>query len=61
MSCKYLRSKVAEGYLTELIHRSLVQVSSVKSDGKAKACRVHDLIHVMILEKFEDFKLLQAC
>jgi len=45
---------VAEGYLTELIHRSLVQVSSVRVDGKAKGCRVHDLIRDMILEKFED-------
>ncbi|MCH91504.1 disease resistance protein, partial [Trifolium medium] len=28
--------EVAEGYLTELIHRSLVQVSSVRIDGKTK-------------------------
>ncbi|RHN67246.1 putative P-loop containing nucleoside triphosphate hydrolase, leucine-rich repeat domain, L [Medicago truncatula] len=47
--------EVAEGYLTELIHRSLVQVSSLRIDGKAKGCRVHDLIHDMILQKHEDF------
>jgi len=47
--------EVAEGYLTELIHRSLVQVSSLRIDGKAKGCRVHDLIRDMILEKDEDF------
>ncbi|RHN67251.1 putative P-loop containing nucleoside triphosphate hydrolase, leucine-rich repeat domain, L [Medicago truncatula] len=47
--------EVAEGYLTELIHRSLVQVSSLRIDGKAKGCRVHDLICNMILEKHEDF------
>ena len=29
--------EVAEGYLIELIHRSLVQVSSLRSDGKAKS------------------------
>ncbi|CAK8565678.1 unnamed protein product [Lathyrus sativus] len=46
--------EVAEGYLTELIHRNLVQASSTRIDGKAKACRVHDLIRDMILEKFED-------
>ncbi|CAL5202272.1 unnamed protein product [Lathyrus oleraceus] len=46
--------EVAEGYLTELIHRNLVQASSTRIDGKAKACRVHDLIHDMVLEKFED-------
>ncbi|KAI5409152.1 hypothetical protein KIW84_054817, partial [Lathyrus oleraceus] len=42
--------EVAEGYLTELIHRNLVQVSSLRYDGKVKCCRVHDLIRDMILE-----------
>ncbi|KAK2387036.1 disease resistance protein RPM1 [Trifolium repens] len=46
--------EVAEGYLTELIHRNLVQVSSVRIDGKPKSCFVHDLIRVMILEKCEN-------
>ncbi|XP_058788077.1 disease resistance protein RPM1-like [Vicia villosa] len=46
--------EVAQGYLTELVHRSLVQVSSLRIDGKVKRCRVHDLIHDMILEKNED-------
>ncbi|PNY00846.1 disease resistance protein rpm1-like [Trifolium pratense] len=46
--------EVAEEYLKELIHRSLVQVSSLRIDGKAKCCRIHDLIHNMILEKIED-------
>ncbi|KAK2440997.1 disease resistance protein RPM1 [Trifolium repens] len=45
--------EVAEGYLTELIHKSLVQVSSVRIDGKTKSCCVHDLTRVMILEKCE--------
>ncbi|KAK2440994.1 disease resistance protein RPM1 [Trifolium repens] len=46
--------EVAEGYLTELIHRSLVQVSSVRIEGKTKSCCVHDLIRAMLLEKCED-------
>ncbi|GAU10335.1 hypothetical protein TSUD_129260 [Trifolium subterraneum] len=46
--------EVAEEYLTELIHRSLVQVSSLRIDGKAKCCRIHDLIRNMILDKIED-------
>ncbi|KEH33991.1 putative P-loop containing nucleoside triphosphate hydrolase, leucine-rich repeat domain, L [Medicago truncatula] len=50
----YTLEEVAERYLTELIHRSLVQVSSVRIDGKTKSCCVHDLIHMMILEKSED-------
>ena len=45
--------EVAEGYLTELIHRSLVQVSSITIDGKSKSC-VYDLIRMIILEKCED-------
>jgi disease resistance protein RPM1 len=47
--------EVAEGYLKELIHRSLVQVSSVKIDGKVKGCRVHAQIRDIILEKFQGF------
>ncbi|KAI5409154.1 hypothetical protein KIW84_054819 [Lathyrus oleraceus] len=46
--------EVAEEYLTELIHRNLVQVSSLRYDGKVKRCRVHDLIRDMILEINED-------
>jgi disease resistance protein RPM1 len=46
---------VAEGYLIELIRRSLVQVSSISIDGKVECCHVHDLIRVMILDKFDDF------
>ncbi|KAK7272902.1 hypothetical protein RIF29_13944 [Crotalaria pallida] len=46
--------EVAEQYLQELIHRSLVQVSSLSSDGKAKSCRVHDLLREIILDKFKD-------
>ncbi|WJX37512.1 hypothetical protein P8452_25270 [Trifolium repens] len=46
--------EVAEGYLTEFFHRSLVQISSIGIDGKTKSCCVHDLTRVMLLEKCED-------
>ncbi|PRQ59898.1 putative P-loop containing nucleoside triphosphate hydrolase, leucine-rich repeat domain, L [Rosa chinensis] len=46
--------EVAEGYLTELIHRSLVQVSKVYIDGKARSCRVHDLLREVFLRKALD-------
>ncbi|OIV89106.1 hypothetical protein TanjilG_27608 [Lupinus angustifolius] len=46
--------EVAEQYLRELIYRNLVQVSSFSIDGKAKRCRVHDLLHKLILTKIED-------
>ncbi|XP_027341053.1 disease resistance protein RPM1-like [Abrus precatorius] len=48
--------KVAEGYLKELIDRSLVQVSSLTIDGKVRGCRVHDLTREMILKKCEDLR-----
>ena len=50
---------VAQQYLAELIGRSLVQVSSVTVDGKAKSCHVHDLLWDMILRKFKDLSFCQ--
>ncbi|KAM1029313.1 hypothetical protein ACFX13_042538 [Malus domestica] len=46
--------EVGEEYLTELIHRSLVQVSEVYIDGKARECRVHDLLREVLLKKCVD-------
>lgn len=46
--------EVAEGYLTELINRSLVQVSKVHIGGKARRCRVHDLLREFLLKKAMD-------
>ncbi|KAG5094215.1 hypothetical protein JHK84_049803 [Glycine max] len=50
---------VAQQYLTELIGRSLVQVSSFTIDGKAKSCHVHDLLRDMILRKCKDLSFCQ--
>ncbi|KAG4377307.1 hypothetical protein AAZX31_18G078800 [Glycine max] len=46
--------EVGHQYLSGLVRRSLVQVSSLRIDGKVKRCRVHDLIHDMILRKVKD-------
>ncbi|MCH79987.1 disease resistance protein [Trifolium medium] len=46
--------EVAEDYLTSLINRNLVLVSSFTVDDKPKSCRIHCLIHDMILRQFED-------
>ncbi|XP_030929470.1 disease resistance protein RPM1-like [Quercus lobata] len=46
--------EVAQEYLIELIHRSLVQVSEVKMDGKVRRCRLHDLLHEIVLQKMKD-------
>ncbi|KAM1471371.1 hypothetical protein FF1_041782 [Malus domestica] len=46
--------EVGEEYLTEVIHRSLVQVSEVYIDGKARSCRVHDILREVLLKKGVD-------
>ncbi|KAJ9697207.1 hypothetical protein PVL29_009128 [Vitis rotundifolia] len=46
--------EVAEEFLTELIHRSLVQVSEVYADGKIETCHIHDLMREIILKKAEE-------
>ncbi|KAL2956369.1 hypothetical protein AAZX31_18G079900 [Glycine max] len=46
--------EVGQQYLSGLVHRSLVQVSSFGLDGNVERCRVHDLIHDMILRKVKD-------
>uniref|UniRef100_A0A0R0F6M1 Disease resistance protein RPM1 n=2 Tax=Glycine subgen. Soja TaxID=1462606 RepID=A0A0R0F6M1_SOYBN len=46
--------EVGQQYLSGLVRRSLVQVSSFKIHGKVNRCRVHDLIHDMILRKVKD-------
>nr|XP_048318021.1 disease resistance protein RPM1-like [Ziziphus jujuba var. spinosa] len=45
---------IALEYLTELIHRSLVQVSWEELDGKVRICHIHDLLHEVILKKMEN-------
>ncbi|GAU16410.1 hypothetical protein TSUD_117590 [Trifolium subterraneum] len=46
--------QVAEEYLSELIHRSLVQVSNVGFEGKVQTCKVHDLLRDVIIRKMKD-------
>nr|XP_027060900.1 putative late blight resistance protein homolog R1A-3 [Coffea arabica] len=51
---------VANEFLMDLIHRSLVIVSKQRSIGGVKACRVHDLLHEFCVTKGkeENFLLL---
>ncbi|XP_071904852.1 putative late blight resistance protein homolog R1B-16 [Coffea arabica] len=42
---------VANDFLMDLIHRSLVIVSKQRSIGGVKACRVHDLLHEFCVTK----------
>ncbi|KAK2640001.1 hypothetical protein Ddye_027796 [Dipteronia dyeriana] len=45
--------EIGQEYLTELIERNLVQVLETKVQGKPLNCRVHDLMHEIILKKTE--------
>ncbi|PHU04251.1 hypothetical protein BC332_25073 [Capsicum chinense] len=43
--------EVAEGYLRDLIDRSLIMVKKRTSGGKVKTCEVHDLLHDLIIRE----------
>jgi len=52
--------EVAEEYLTELVERSLVQVSKLGFDGKVKRCQVHDLLREMVIKKMKDLSFCHS-
>jgi hypothetical protein len=41
--------QVAESYFNELVNRSLIQPIDIVYDGKAEACRVHDMVLELIV------------
>uniref|UniRef100_A0ACD5Y5Z5 Uncharacterized protein n=1 Tax=Avena sativa TaxID=4498 RepID=A0ACD5Y5Z5_AVESA len=43
--------EVGEGYLSDLINRSLIEPVEIQYDGRADACRVHDVILELIISK----------
>ncbi|XP_037444590.1 disease resistance protein RGA5-like [Triticum dicoccoides] len=45
------RQEVAERYFYELVNKSMVQLVDVGYDGKARACRVHDMMLELIISK----------
>ncbi|KAM4092090.1 hypothetical protein ACB094_06G010900 [Castanea mollissima] len=52
--------EVAQGYLNQLIHRSLVQVNEVDFIGRTRSCRIHDMMLEVILSRSKelDFHLV---
>ncbi|XP_058201498.1 disease resistance protein RPM1-like [Rhododendron vialii] len=52
--------EVAEEHLTELVHRSLVQVSKTELDGRIKRCQVHDVVHEIIVAKCDELSFCQV-
>ncbi|KAL8491443.1 hypothetical protein ACS0TY_023171 [Phlomoides rotata] len=55
--CKSLEEE-AEEYLEDLVKRSLVLITSRKSDGKIKSCSLHDLVREMCIRKAQEEKFL---
>ncbi|KAL8544402.1 hypothetical protein ACS0TY_004808 [Phlomoides rotata] len=53
--CKSLEDE-AEEYLEDLVKRSLVLITSRKSDGKIKSCSLHDLVRDMCIRKAQEEK-----
>jgi len=51
---------IAEEYLYELIHRSLVQVSNVGFEGKVQICQIHDLLRQVIIRKMKDLSFCHS-
>ncbi|XP_034690528.1 disease resistance protein RPM1-like [Vitis riparia] len=52
--------ELAEEFLTELINRSLVQVSDVDLEGKIRSCHIHDLMREMILKMAEEMSFCRV-
>ncbi|KAJ9680497.1 hypothetical protein PVL29_019733 [Vitis rotundifolia] len=51
---------VAEDYLEELIHRSMIHAARRKWDGRVKSCRIHDLLHNLAISKARDTKFFEV-
>ena len=46
--------EVAEGYLNELVNRSLLQVTQKNEFGRVKCFRMHDIVRHLAIEKSEE-------
>ncbi|RVX10009.1 putative disease resistance RPP13-like protein 3 [Vitis vinifera] len=51
---------IAEDYLYELIHRSMVQVARKKANGRVMSCRIHDLLRDLAISEARDAKLFEV-
>nr|XP_023918268.1 disease resistance protein RPM1-like [Quercus suber] len=46
--------EIAQDYLNQLIHRSMVQVEEVDFIGKIRSCQVHDMMRELIIYRSEE-------
>ncbi|KAL0385154.1 UNVERIFIED_CONTAM: putative late blight resistance proteinR1A-10 [Sesamum radiatum] len=51
--------EVAEGYLKDLIGRSLIQVRKRTHNGETKTCLIHDMLRELCVKRARDEKFLQ--
>lgn len=54
--CSGTIEEVAEDYLEELIGRSMVQVSTRRSNGSIKTCQIHDLLRDLSVSEAKEDK-----
>ena len=51
---------IAEDYMHELIHRSLIQVAHRRVDGRVKSCRLHDLLRGLAVSEAKDANFFEV-
>ncbi|RVW81175.1 putative disease resistance protein [Vitis vinifera] len=51
---------IAEDYMHELIHRSLIQVAERRVDGGVESCRMHDLLRDLAVLEAKDAKFFEV-
>ncbi|XP_031252346.1 disease resistance protein RPM1-like [Pistacia vera] len=49
--------EVAGEYFSDLLNRSLMQVAGTRSDGRVRACRIHDLLREIIISKSREHNI----
>ncbi|KAL1815126.1 putative disease resistance RPP13-like protein 3 [Daucus carota subsp. sativus] len=49
---------VAEDYVNELINRNMIQIELQTADGQVLACKIHDLVRDLVIEKAREQKIL---
>ncbi|KAL1822312.1 hypothetical protein DCAR_0310141 [Daucus carota subsp. sativus] len=49
---------VAEDYVNELINRNMIQIELQTADGQVLACKIHDLVRDLIIERAREHKIL---